>query len=1127
MTTVEPASFEVGEPILSSPFQEPPEHWWLEEGKLPERRSGRRPAGYFYRDPSKPPNDDGISRGELVELDLINRIRSRLAEWRASDYAGATRTTRELIEYWRREGKHWPLFFAQLEAAETIIFLREARSDLLQGIDVPREEGGDFIRYACKMATGSGKTMVMGMLAAWSILNKVASRGDARFSDAVLVICPNVTIRGRLRELDPNEAEASIYRTRDLVPPHMMPSLRQGRVLVKNWHEFELKGMQAGAKVQKRGKQEKFRATIKIAEKTTSGRGGRYLTQQALDLAVAQGTMRVIADRRPSKQEVEVEETRYVESDARWIQRVLGRDIGGKRNILVLNDEAHHAYRMQQAGPDLLEEGQALDEETVEEFVQEATVWIDGLDRIQKLRTINLCVDLSATPYYLARAGAETNRIFPWVVSDFGLTDAIESGLVKIPQLAISDPSGEDRAKYFNIWLWITKQLTARERGGRRASVKPEAILKWANTPIQLLGQDWEGTRQEWAEDDDDKRPPVLILVCKNTQLAKTMYEWLAKGSAPVGIPSPHLPSLRNTDTEINTIRVDSKVVQETDTEGAKSDETAWMRFTLDTVGKLDWPRDDQGRAVYPDGFEELAAKLGRPFSPPGRDVRCIVSVGMLTEGWDCNTVTHIAGLRPFMSQLLCEQVVGRGLRRRDYELGEDGKLTEEVAKILGVPFEVIPFKQPAKRGTPRPKRHHVQPLPQRAQYEIVFPRVDGYQQAIRNRIAVDWDRVAGVSVDPMKIPPEVKIKAALPNNQGRYSLTGPGRLGGLDLEQWRRDVRMQEHVFDMAKALTRDYVERPECEAPPHVLFPQMLAIVQRFVDEKVEVDDDKNRVDVFLAPYYGWVIERLVEAIRPDVSEGEPPEIPRYESSRPRGSTSEVDFWTSKPVRDVVHSHLNYVVADTKTWEQSAAYRIDNHKRVFCFVKNQGLGFAIPYLYNGQMHDYVPDFIVNLDNDVHLILETKGYDDRAEVKKEAAYRWVAAVNAEGSVGTWHYELTRNPNEIPSILDRVADSAPRELSELVRALSRGSYDQRFVATYPLLPSNACAAPSSRSGPSRTAVTGWSSCAAASATAVSAAWPTASTSTCTSAAAAGWLAARSASDSLPPATSLAPARPGG
>ena len=240
------SAFEVAEPILNSPFEEPPEHWQIEEGKLPERAAGTAPGRLLLPRPAAPPaGDEGFTRGEWVELELVNLIRERLAQWRADGYPGATRTTLELIEYWRRDGRERPLFFAQLEAAETIIFLREARSDLLQGIDVPLEECRRveaFSRYACKMATGSGKTTVMGMLAAWSILNKVAARSDARFSDVVLVVCPNVTIRGRLRELDPNEGEASIYRTRDLVPPHLMPQLRRGRVLVKNWHEFERRG---------------------------------------------------------------------------------------------------------------------------------------------------------------------------------------------------------------------------------------------------------------------------------------------------------------------------------------------------------------------------------------------------------------------------------------------------------------------------------------------------------------------------------------------------------------------------------------------------------------------------------------------------------------------------------------------------------------------------------------------------------------------------------------------------------------------------------------------------------------------------------------------------------------------
>jgi hypothetical protein len=276
-----------------------------------------------------------------------------------------------------------------------------------------------------------------------------------------------------------------------------------------------------------------------------------------------------------------------------------------------------------------------------------------------------------------------------------------------------------------------------------------------------------------------------------------------------------------------------------------------------------------------------------------------------------------------------------------------------------------------------------------------------------------------------MKIPDEVQVKAALPTNQGRPSLMGPGKLEGLTLERWRTDARLQEREFDLAGSLTREYVGRPECEVPAHVLFPQMLEIVQRFVQDKVMVDNEAKRVDVFLSPYSGWVVERLVEAIRPDVSEGEPPEVPRYEANRPRGSTAEIDFWTSKQVREVIRSHVNYVVADTAKWEQAAAYYIDNDDRVAAFVKNQGLGFAIPYVDNGEGHDYIPDFIVRVSDAIHLILETKGYDPREEIKAAAAQRWVDAVNAERSFGLWRYAVAHNPNQIPAIIEKMVSSRP------------------------------------------------------------------------------------------------------
>lgn len=1060
------SAYEVPQPILNSPFAEPQEHWHIVEGETPSRKSGRRPAMYFYRDPKvKPEKEYGSVAATAIELKQVNRIRTQVKKWRLEGYPGVTRTTQELLQWWQREGREQRLFFAQLDAAETIIFLTESRTDFRQGIHVPQEEVSDekktqgfmgFRRYACKMATGSGKTTVMGMLAAWSILNKVNDRQDKRFSDVVLVVCPNVTILNRLRELDPEEGEASLYRTRDLVPSHLMPLLMQGRVLVRNWHVFEPQAIQTGgvgAKVMKAGVEVRIKETVTIGSQTTTARGRRYLTLEDFERQVAAGILTVLdkeIDKYGILRKVTVESRRYVESDTALLNRLLGREVGGKQNILIMNDEAHHAYRIVRESKDEDEEDLFGEEEDAEDFFKEATVWIDGLDRIQKLREINFCLDFSATPYFLGRIGQDTNRPFPWVVSDFGLIDAIESGLVKIPQLAVRDTTGKEIPGYFNIWHWILPQLTAAERGGKRTNPKPEAILKYAHHPIAMLGGLWEKEHEEWSQNQEDTRPPVFILVCKNTQIAKVLYEWLAEDRAPTGIPPAKIDGFKNEiqwvggtlgsftlgvdtlglqelrGTPKNTIRVDSKVVHESDSGEAKGDEVRWMRFTLDTVGKTAWPTDHVGRPLYPDGFKELADKLERSDHPPGRDVRCIVSVGMLTEGWDCNTVTHIIGLRPFMSQLLCEQVVGRGLRRTNYEVGPDGLLTEETAKVFGVPFEVIPFKaSPKGQPQPRVKRYNVHALPAKSRYEITFPRIEGYTQAIRNRVTVDWEKIAPQVLEPDRIPPEVEVKGLHVNNQGRLSLSGPGKIDDVTLAEFRAKRRMQELVFDLTQTLTRDYVAQNQCSIPAHKLFPQLATIIHRYLNAKVTAQPPADKKDIFLAPYYGWVVERLLEAIRPDDSQGEAPEVPRYETMRGPGSTADVDFWTSREVREVVKSHLNYMVADTQKWEQFAAYFLDKNESVEAFVKNAGLGFAIPYLHNGQMHDYVPDFIVRLKSSPprHLILETKGYDPLEEVKHAAAERWVSAVNADGTFGQWEYAIAKKVSEVPKILKNVSKS--------------------------------------------------------------------------------------------------------
>ena len=1019
---------EVGEPILNGPFGRPARHWRLEPGEPPEVLPGRRGAGYWYRDPRAGVQDGGGSRGVWRPMPLAALLRDRVAEWQAAGRPGLTRTSADLIAWWEREGRHPRLFFAQMEAAETVIFLTEARADFLQGIEVPADppppervaEGyAGFRRFCTKMATGTGKSTVAAMLAAWSILNKVADRGDARFSDTVLIVCPNVTIRSRLGELDPQQGDASLYRTRDLVPPALMDDLRRGQVLVRNWHGFEPQ-QPGGARVERRGVPRTRTEWVVIGPRNTSARGKRYYTPTAYGAAVAAGELEVLntkVDAAGDTTEALVRVTRWEESDAALVGRVLGT---AKGNLLVINDEAHHAYRIPPEEP---EDQDGLfddeDEDTLEADRREATVWVDGLDRIQRVRGINLCVDLSATPYFLGRMGGATNTAFPWVVSDFGLTDAIEAGLVKVPQLVAADSTGRALPAYFNIWEWIRPQLTARERGPVRGSPRPEAILKHAHTPLAILGGMWSQELRQWAA-EGEPRPPVFILVAKNKAIARALFGWIADGESPPGVAPLNLPDLANTDGRVATIRVDTGVVRDTDSGNAQTDDTRWMRLTLDTVGRLAWPADPQGRPVYPEGFEALAAKLHRPLHPPGRDIRCIVSVGMLTEGWDCNTVTHVIGLRPFQSQLLCEQVVGRALRRRSYALGEDGLFQEEPAYVFGVPFEVIPFKATNASPKPKPAQRRIYAVPAKAAHAIEVPNVQGFQAGVRNRITAEpWDTVAPIVLDPLRLPPDAAMAAALDMNRPR--MDGPGGSSPATLAAFRAANTRQRLAFQMAAELTRIYVRQPGCEAPAHVLFAQVLRIVERYLREKVEARPPADVLDTFLSPYYGLIVERLLGAIRPDTEAGEAPEVPDVDEDRPL-RTANVSLFTPKPVREAARTHLNLVLFDTQTWEQSAAYTLDTHPAVRSFAANQGLGFTIRYLHNGGDHDYVPDFVARLDvpDQEYLIVEIKGPDwgNVAEVKAQAAVRWCEAVTATGRFGTWRYKLAWKVSDLVVYLD-------------------------------------------------------------------------------------------------------------
>ena len=1027
---------EVPEPIINSPFDEPHYYYQIVEGELPEKRQGRRPASYFFRVPERASRGRRVkrqvelfeeeSRGEEYLLDNANLIRQRLKDWEKRDFNGISRVTRELLELWQRKDRRQRLFFAQLEAAKTVIFLTEGPKDLRQGVNVPLDQPSPFakqqgykafVRQALKMATGTGKTTVMGMLVAWSILNKINRPQDQRFSDTVLILCPNVTIRERLRELDPNLDEASLYRTRELVPVHCMPELRQGEVIITNWHNLERRELNTvngqSAQVVKRGI-----PVTHLVNKTING------------------------------EKVEVEETKYYESDQAFINRVLNKGGRGRsQHILVFNDEAHHAYRRGDA-PD--EDEVVLDKTTAKKNDREATVWIEGLDRINKARGgkngIRLCVDFSATPFYIQGSGNEVGRPFPWIVSDFSLLEAIEAGLVKIPQLPTQDITGTQIPSYFNIWRWV--EAMAKDEGYTGA-LTPDVILRYAVQPILQLAGEWEKTYKSWKNHYSEglRRhdvPPVFIVVCRDTALAKSVYNWLTNDSSDFGA-APTL--FKNQPGKEFTVRIDSKVAEDIEA-GKGSDAERRLRFVLDTVGKTEWPGgqvpEEYSLLVHKHNEKAIDDKSLQWIDetiPPGRNVRCIISVAMLSEGWDATTVTHIVGLRPFGSQLLCEQVVGRALRRTSYAIDEDtGLFREETAKVFGVPFELIPFKTSEDNGQPpTPPSNHVYALPDKDQYAISFPVVESYQDPGITNIKVDWERVSTIVLDSLDVPDKSLVKG-LSSKDGRLNVYGPGAAEVVSMDQWRLNIRPQQVAFALANDLTQRWASENGDTIPLHTLFPKLLAKTKQFIEsEKVVCKGNRQIVDIAANPYYSQALEVLYSAIIATNAEGEYTELPVItKQAAGMRSTAQVDFYTARDLWPADQCHLNAIVTDTKKWEQSVAFTLDTHDSVEAWVKNDHLGFMIPYSKAGKRKPYIPDFIIRLTTGLMLILEVKGKVGDAELKASGALRWVNAVNRDRRFGLWAYRIAYHPGDAAKIVDELQEYS---ISSQVEGITKAAHD--------------------------------------------------------------------------------------
>jgi type III restriction enzyme len=485
-------------PIINAPYDPPAQHFQLgSDGPTGTVLDGRRPSESFIPVPASKKGKeqqalDFDATGERREKNsLINDIRFEVDRWRARGYPGVTPTTRKLLQWWaaRPPEREEPMFFCQREAAETVIFLAEVAGR--QGTADYRTRLGpenhlhndDLPRVAIKMATGTGKTVVMGMLVAWQTINKVMSPNDARFAKRFLVLTPGITIRDRLRVLEPAD-DHNYYRERDLVPSDLWEALLQAEVVITNYHSF--------------------------------------LHRDAKEIqGVAANTRKLLTYGKRIDP--------FKETDDQMVARVL-RDLAGrgKGEIVVLNDEAHHCY--QDKPLDDPGEVDSEDKKEVEQRNADARVWFKGLKAIRKRVGIKAIYDLSATPYYLRGSGYLEGYIFPWTVSDFSLMDAIESGIVKVPRIPVDDDAAGDLVTYLRLWDYVGAALPKRKTAKLEAEAANWVPPKELEGALHSLYRSYQQRFTRWEHDlrELGEPPPVMIVVCPNTLVSKLVYDWAA-----------------------------------------------------------------------------------------------------------------------------------------------------------------------------------------------------------------------------------------------------------------------------------------------------------------------------------------------------------------------------------------------------------------------------------------------------------------------------------------------------------------------------------------------------------------------------------------------------------------------
>lgn len=993
-----PRQVVIENPVINSPFEEPKRHFrFNDEGITNEIVESRRKSAYFIPVPrSRKKSQAGTlfdtewTEDRIEENEFINQLRSRVSLWRSRGRPGISRITARLLEHWERPERESRLFFCQIEALETIIYVTEAAAKegdrwIENRLREENEKSNPLLyRVAFKMATGSGKTVVMAMLIAWQALNKFENPQDARFSDSFLVLTPGITIRDRLRVLLPNDP-SNYYRKFDVLPIDLLQELCKAKILITNFHQ------------------------LKPRERVSAGK----LTKSILSPEGA---------------------SPFTETPDQMARRVC-RGLGNKKNIVVINDEAHHCYRRRPEDADWPKlKGDELRE--AEKRDEEARIWISGLEAIKEKMGIRSIFDLSATPFFLRGSGFSEGTLFPWVISDFSLVDAIECGIVKVPRVPVADDSmvGE-MPTYRDLWVRIRDELPKKGRGTQEYTGEPKLPAELEGALYSLYGN-YEKYYRRWEKDAEAREkgqtPPVFIVVCNNTNVSKMVYDYIAGWEKKIGeeqavvVPGA-LPIFSNESggawiSRPNTILIDSEQLESGEGMSLEFKKIAAAEIAeFKREYKQRFPDRDVDKLTDEDILREVMNTVGKP-GKLGENIKCVVSVSMLTEGWDANTVTHILGVRAFGTQLLCEQVVGRGLRRMSYAVNPQGMFDPQYAEVYGVPFSFIPCSGASVDPKPGPIPTRVRALEDRIERMIRFPKVVGYKFDLPSEtLRAQFTEDSRMDLSTRDLPTKVQVDP----------IVGESTIHTLDDLKKRRE---NEIAFVLAKRVL-DKFFRDDDGAEKPWLFPSLLPIIRQWMRGYLRCKDNAFIQMLMLSEFSHKAAERIYNGIV-RAEQGNKRLKPLLHPYDPEGSTRHVDFDTVRPVFSTRPDkcHISHVVADTDSWEQKLAQSLEEMDEVHSYVKNHNLGFSIPYTLNGVEKSYVPDFIVRIDDGhgkgdfLNLIIEVTG-ESKSEkaVKVETAKSlWIPAINNHGGFGRWAFLEIRDPwnsiSEIRSfLLDRVS----------------------------------------------------------------------------------------------------------